>query len=194
MFLESDGSIVVAGVAPTGLSTFPLVVARYTPDGSLDTFFGNNGVALVSDITTPVNTAVSMALEPDGRIVVAGMRIWAQTGNASPFVARFLDAGPQVGSFTASAANPVAAGSSVTLTASNVVPLNPGTTVTQVEFYYVDASSTQQVLGYGTSDGLGDWSLTFTVSLPTGTYTLFAQAKDSDGVFSDPVALTLQVL
>src|SRR5262249_53419976 len=41
---------------------------------------------------------------------------------------------PQLGSFTASP-NKVPAGSSVTLTAANVVALNPGSTVTQVAFY-----------------------------------------------------------
>jgi len=105
---------------------------------------------------------------------------------------RFLGSAPQVGSFTASP-NPVTSGSSTTLTASNISDGNPNSTITQVAFYYIDSTGTQQVLGYGTSDGLGDWTLSFTVSLLPGTYTLYAQAQDSYGAFGDPLALTLTV-
>lgn len=49
------------------------------------------------------------------------------------------------------------------------------------------------VLGYGASDGSGDWTLTFTVSLAQGAYTLYAQAQDNYGVLGDPDALTLTV-
>jgi hypothetical protein len=48
-------------------------------------------------------------------------------------------------------------------------------------------------LGYGTQTSSGVWTFTFTVNLVPGSYTLFAQAQDSDGVFGDPLALTLQV-
>jgi hypothetical protein len=39
------------------------------------------------------------------------------------------------------------------------------------------------------------WTLTSSSAfgLTAGTYTLFARAEDSDGVFGDPVALSLQV-
>jgi hypothetical protein len=49
-------------------------------------------------------------------------------------------------------------------------------------------------VGYGTQTSPGVWTYTFTVNLAPGSYTLFAQAEDSDGVFGDPVALSLQVL
>jgi len=107
-------------------------------------------------------------------------------------VARYLPSEPEIGSFTASAYT-VAAGSSVTLTASNITGGNPGATITQVAFYYVDGSGNQQLLGYGTQTSPGVWTFSFTVSLAPGSYTLYAQATDSFGAVGDPVALTLTV-
>jgi hypothetical protein len=54
-------------------------------------------------------------------------------------------------------------------------------------------TSPKLVLGYGTSDGLGNWTLTLTLNLASGTYTLYAQAQDNYGVVGDPTALTLTV-
>ena len=103
---------------------------------------------------------------------------------------------PQIGSFTASP-NPTA-GSPVTLTASGVQALNPGGTITQVAFYadsngdgVLDSNDT--LLGYGTPTADGTWAFTYTFST-AGTYKLFAQAKDSYGDLSDPLALDLEVL
>ena len=43
--------------------------------------------------------------------------------------------------------------------------------------------------------GTGTWTFTYsTAGLSPGSYTLSVQAKDSDGAFSDALALTLQVL
>jgi hypothetical protein len=108
-------------------------------------------------------------------------------------VLRFLPSAPEVGSFTASP-NPVTSGSSTTLTASNITDGNAGSTINQVTFYYYDSTGTKQVLGYGTQTSPGVWTLSFTVTLAPGTYTLYAQAQDSYGVLGDPLALTLQVV
>jgi hypothetical protein len=62
-----------------------------------------------------------------------------------------------------------------------------------VAFYYFDSSGNKVTLGTGTQTSPGVWALTFTVNLPSGSYTLFAQAEDSYGVFGDPLALTLTV-
>ena len=103
-------------------------------------------------------------------------------------------AAPQIGSFTASP-NSVTAGSSVTLTASNITDANPGATITQVEFFYYDSTGNKVVLGYATqtSPGSGIWTLTFTVTLAPDSYTLFSQAEDGYGAFGDPTELTLKV-
>jgi DNA-binding beta-propeller fold protein YncE len=132
-------------------------------------------------------------VQSDGRIVVAGA---AAVGGRDDFLlARFGPSAAQVGSFTAGP-NPVSAGSSLTLTASNVTPADPGSTITQVAFYGDGKlePGADALLGYAAQSSPGVWTLTFTVGLPPGTDTLFAQAEDGDAVFGDPDALSLRVM
>ena len=71
--IQSDGSIIAAGVAYAGpLSTsgdFALV--RYQPDGSLDRTFGLDG-KVITDWSGVLDMARALAIVPDGRIVAAG--------------------------------------------------------------------------------------------------------------------------
>jgi hypothetical protein len=97
----------------------------------------------------------------------------------------------QIGSFTASP-DSTTTGSLVTLTAANVTTRNVGSTITQVAFY-VQMNGSNTLLGYGTQTASGAWTITFTVNLTSGSYTLIAQAEDSSGAFSDPLALSLTV-
>ena len=101
-------------------------------------------------------------------------------------------------SFTANP-SPATVGNPVTLTASNVTAATPGGTITQVAFY-IDSNgdakldpATDTLLGYGTQTGTGTWAFAFTFTT-AGTYKLFAQAKDSYGVLSDPLTLDLEVV
>jgi len=70
MAVQSDGKIVVAGYSFNG-SNNDFAVARYNPDGSLDTSFDGDGI-----VTTPIGSgddfATSVAIQSDGKIVVAG--------------------------------------------------------------------------------------------------------------------------
>jgi hypothetical protein len=164
-------------------------VARFnSADGSPDTSFGTGGVATVASGSSISASTVSVALEPDGRIVAAG-RLLTSTGGFA--LARFIAYGPEVGSFTASP-NPVTAGSNLTLTASNISDEIPSAAITQVAFY-VSTGGTNTVLGYGTQSSTGVWTFTFTVNLAPGTYTLYAQAEDKYGVDGDLAPLTLTV-
>jgi hypothetical protein len=95
-----------------------------------------------------------------------------------------------IGAFTASA-NPVTARSSLTLTASNI--FMPGASITQVSFYYFDSTGAQHVLGNAKQTSTGVWTLTVKANLTPGTYTLWAEAQDSDGLFGSAAALTLTV-
>src|SRR5205823_3898562 len=99
---------------------------------------------------------------------------------------------PQIGSFTASP-NPVTAGNSVTLTASNITDGNPSSTISQVAFYLdsngdgILETATDALLGYGTQSS-GTWTLSFsTADWAAAVDSLFAQAKDNYGLFSDPL-------
>ena len=101
-------------------------------------------------------------------------------------------AGPQIGLFTASP-NPVTSGGNTTLTASGITDGNPSSTITQVTFYYIDSSGTQQVLGHVNQASPGVWTLNLTVRLASGTYALYALTQDNYGALGDPLALTLLV-
>ncbi|MCF1597221.1 calcium-binding protein [Streptomyces muensis] len=68
MALQSDGKIVVVGYA--GATSFDYALARYNPDGSLDTTFGGDG-----KVTTDLggyNFGETVVVQSTGRIVMAG--------------------------------------------------------------------------------------------------------------------------
>jgi uncharacterized delta-60 repeat protein len=68
--LQPDGKIVAAGEAfISGGRDFAL--ARYNSNGTLDATFGTGGMA-TTDFASPNDLASSVAVQPDGRIVVAG--------------------------------------------------------------------------------------------------------------------------
>src|SRR4051794_26643845 len=66
--IDSSGRIVVAG---GGADPAAIAVARYEPDGSLDKSFGTNGKA-TTEFPTGEASANAVAIDPAGRIVVAG--------------------------------------------------------------------------------------------------------------------------
>jgi uncharacterized delta-60 repeat protein len=68
--VQPDGKLIVSAFANGG-SGFDIVLARYNPNGSLDTGFSGDGI-----VTTPFgnefDSADAIALQSDGRILVAG--------------------------------------------------------------------------------------------------------------------------
>jgi uncharacterized delta-60 repeat protein len=192
MKVDPLGRFVIGGWQQ-GTTNTTFMVLRLTSAGALDSGFGVGGIGTSGNLVSlhDTNGEVAMALQPDGKTVLV-----STTWDYKSAVARFTgDSALQIGSFTTSP-NPVTAASSVTLTASNLTDTNPGATITQVAFSYIDNSGNQHLLGYAAQTRPGVWTLSFspsTFSLTSGTYTLFAQAEDSYGVFSDPFALTLTV-
>ena len=91
---QPDGKLVVAGVGSTG-SQRSFALARYNPDGSLDTSFGSGG-KVTTAIGSTLDTAEAIGLQPDGKLVAAGS---SRTGSGDVFaLARYnsdgsLDAG-----------------------------------------------------------------------------------------------------
>jgi uncharacterized delta-60 repeat protein len=188
--VQANGQIVVGGnlsnMQQGGLEYEVAVWAN--PDGTLDTDYGSGGWA--STVIGGGGEARAMALQPDG-LLLAGYVTTAGFNPTDLTLARFLG-GPQIGSFTVSS-NPASAGSSVTLTASNILDGDPNPTVTQVAFY-VEVNGTNTLLGYGTQTSPGVWTFPWsTAGLTAGTYTLYAQAQDGYGLLSDPDALALTV-
>src|SRR5207249_1300852 len=68
--LQSDGKIVVAGFSDAG-GRQDFALARYNPDGGLDLSFGSGGRVL-TDFGGD-DEAAALALQADGKIVVAGL-------------------------------------------------------------------------------------------------------------------------
>jgi len=75
--IQSNGQIVAAGSSFSNSKTVEdFIVARYNANGSLDKRFGKNG-KITTDFFRNVDSISAIAIQPDGRIVVAG---FAQLG------------------------------------------------------------------------------------------------------------------
>ncbi|HEX7999045.1 MAG TPA: FG-GAP-like repeat-containing protein [Pyrinomonadaceae bacterium] len=68
--VQPDGKIVAAGSATTGNST-DFALARYNPNGSLDSSFDTDG-KLTTPFFNSYEEAYAVALQPDGKIVAVG--------------------------------------------------------------------------------------------------------------------------
>ncbi|HEV7330216.1 MAG TPA: MopE-related protein [Flavisolibacter sp.] len=65
-----DGKIILGGESSIGGGS-AFAIARYNSDGSLDNSFGNGGIAKTPS-NMPLGLARSFAIQPDGKIVIAG--------------------------------------------------------------------------------------------------------------------------
>ncbi len=74
MAIQIDGKIVVAGSSSGGSSYSAFAVARFNPDGSLDDAFGIGGTAraYIAGSDSADDKGYAVAIQPDGKIVVAG--------------------------------------------------------------------------------------------------------------------------
>lgn len=95
--VQTDGKIVIAGDSVTADGSANIIVARLNSDGSVDESFGQsddgtpNGF-VASSLGNGDDTANALALQADGKIVVAGNRI-AEDGSSNMIIARYDAAG-----------------------------------------------------------------------------------------------------
>jgi uncharacterized delta-60 repeat protein len=75
--LQSDGKIVL-----TGSSDSSLALARYNPNGTLDSTFGSGGLVTTTFGNGSFDEAQAVAIQPDGKIVAAGI---SDTSGSSDF-------------------------------------------------------------------------------------------------------------
>src|SRR5439155_23998307 len=68
--IQADGKIVVAGNAETGTNNV-FALARYNPDGSLDSSFDADGKVLTT-FGADTSSANAIAIQPDQKILAAG--------------------------------------------------------------------------------------------------------------------------
>ncbi|HEX5152310.1 MAG TPA: T9SS type A sorting domain-containing protein [Parafilimonas sp.] len=69
--IQSDGKIIVAGYSYNNSSKHDFTVARYNTNGTIDNSFGANGIVITA-ISSNDDEANAVALQGDGKIVVAG--------------------------------------------------------------------------------------------------------------------------
>lgn len=74
--IQPDGKIIVAGFSDNGTDN-DIAVVRYNTDGSLDGSFGTGGV-VITTVGAGNERGHSLALQPDGKIIVAG---YSHNGN-----------------------------------------------------------------------------------------------------------------
>ena len=87
--LQPDGKIVVAGYCVSG-ANLDFCLARYLANGTLDMSFGSTG-KVIAAIGSGNDVANSAALQPDGKIVVAG---YCSNGSNDDFCLARYDGGP----------------------------------------------------------------------------------------------------
>jgi len=91
LLVQPDGKLIAAGSAE-GSGNPMLAVTRWTANGVLDASFGSEGI-VITTFSGVNDVARAVALQPDGRVVVAG-------GSANAFaLARFRASGAVDGSF-----------------------------------------------------------------------------------------------
>jgi uncharacterized delta-60 repeat protein len=77
--LQPDGKLVAAGGSKNG-SIYLFALARYNPNGSLDTSFNDTGTVTTAIGDDGDDVAYALALQPDGKLVAAGFSFNYQTG------------------------------------------------------------------------------------------------------------------
>lgn len=86
LVIQSDGKIVAVGSTSHTSQGNDIAVARFNPDGSLDATFADGGKVILSIVNG--GEARSVALQPDGKIVIAGGSYSVLSGKRSIYVAR----------------------------------------------------------------------------------------------------------
>jgi len=82
----SDGSVLTVGATVGGIEA-DFIRARHLPNGQLDFSYGNGNGWVRTRLSRGPDTATSMAVQPDGSVVVCG---YSLDGNYRAIVARYL--------------------------------------------------------------------------------------------------------
>jgi uncharacterized delta-60 repeat protein len=114
-----SGKIIISGSTYANSSNTDFFVARLASNGSLDNTFGTNGITVTSVAPTEGDRAEGMAIQSDGKIIVAGNKC---TGSCNYVVLRYNNTG------SASALNEYDNAFNF-----NIYP-NPATTTLQLNF------------------------------------------------------------
>ena len=96
--VQTDGKIVLAGTVYNGATgTYDFGLARFNPNGSPDLSFGGAGV-VATDFSGRDDSGYGVAIQSDGKLVVAGESSDPATGNSDFALARYnADGTPDTG-------------------------------------------------------------------------------------------------
>ncbi|HZG01026.1 MAG TPA: hypothetical protein VEY71_08485 [Chitinophagales bacterium] len=81
--LQSDGKLLVSGFSTSPITGKDFIVLRYNTDGSLDTAFGTGGYTTTDVQLGSDDEAFALALQTDGKIVLAGFSDDGSNRNAA---------------------------------------------------------------------------------------------------------------
>ncbi len=96
VLLQPDGKILLAGFSISPTTEFDFALARYTPEGALDSNFAANGTpvgTLTTDFAESTDLANALALQPDGKIILAGEAVPGDADTSQFGLARYLSDG-----------------------------------------------------------------------------------------------------
>lgn len=168
--VQPDGKLIVGGTTQDANGHDALLVARFNADGSVDPSW-NGGQPLVSQPSsstgTPSLSVTGLAVQPGGKILIAGYARGAQ-GNNEFLVGRLIGDLPPIASFSTSA-GPVHPDSSVSFSAQQ--PTTTYDSVVSYDWNFGDGT---------TATGL---NVSHTYATP-GTYTVTLTVTDADGLAS----------
>lgn len=77
--LQPNGKILIAGVKDTTFSDGTFICSRFNSNGALDSTFGVGGLVTTTSTIGIDNTVNSIALQPDGKIILAGSSKYIDT-------------------------------------------------------------------------------------------------------------------
>jgi uncharacterized delta-60 repeat protein len=92
--LQNDGKIIITGskLNNSSFDSFDFATMRYNTDGSIDTFFGINGI-VITDIDGKGDIGSAVDVQSDNKIIVAGYSYLNTNQNAHVSLVRYLSNG-----------------------------------------------------------------------------------------------------
>jgi uncharacterized delta-60 repeat protein len=92
---QADGKVILGGSGTFGSQGSNFVLIRYNQNGSLDSSYGNAGIANI-DFDNDDDETWAMCMEPDGKIIAAG---YATIGGITAFAIARVDTDGRIDSF-----------------------------------------------------------------------------------------------
>jgi uncharacterized delta-60 repeat protein len=96
--IQSDQKILVFGRTYTG-NSYDFALCRYNINGSLDSSFSNDGIVTTDLNPNSLDEGCSLAVQGDGKIIVAGVSRFVGTSNDNVAIARYNSDGSLDASF-----------------------------------------------------------------------------------------------